>query len=135
MPRKRLAEDAFNRIKKMTNVQKSVGYTNADVAELMGVSAATVSRVSNCADYDDYVAKLRERTCIPVQPEDESKYRFEVVITEGLAICRMYKGDELIKQGHGHIFRDGDEGVAQAVSYGFKRLYYHFLEEDEEDEI
>ena len=137
----------FDRIKELTNVKRITGFTFVKIGEIMGVSQTSVRRVHDAKDYEDFCArkKLRceekakreaDKTIVPVKELQEKKclqstklygmpagYNFEIIIDKGLAICRMYNGVTLIAQGHGHIFHDGNEGIAQAVSYGFKRLY------------
>lgn len=140
----------FDRIKELTNVKRITGFTFVKIGEIMGVSQTSVRRVHDAKDYEDFCAHKKERveekrskkkceadnTIVPVKELQEKKClqstklygmpagcNFEIIIDKGLAICRMYNGVTLIAQGHGHIFHDGNEGIAQAVSYGFKRLY------------
>ena len=55
-------------------------------------------------------------------------YDFEFEFLENLVVARLYKITEdskvEIAKGHGHIFHEGEVGIAQAASYAIKRLYY-----------
>lgn len=59
--------------------------------------------------------------------ESPITYGFEFDYAENLVSARFYsiKGEKksLIARGHGHIFHDGELGIAQAASYALKRIY------------
>ena len=59
--------------------------------------------------------------------ESPITYTFEFDYAENLVSARFYsiKGEKksLIARGHGHIFHEGDLGIAQAASYALKKIY------------
>lgn len=59
--------------------------------------------------------------------EEKVEYSYEFEFLENLVVARLYeiKGGEKteIAKGHGHIFHDGLQGIAQASSYAMKRIY------------
>jgi hypothetical protein len=59
--------------------------------------------------------------------ESATTYGFEFDYAENLVSARFYsiKGEKkcLIARGHGHVFHDGELGIAQAASYALKRIY------------
>lgn len=54
---------------------------------------------------------------------DVSGYDFKVILTGGLAIVKCSHNGKPLGTSHAHIFHDSEEGVLQAVSYAFKRLW------------
>ena len=54
---------------------------------------------------------------------DVSGYDFKIIVTSGLAIVKCSHNGKPLGTSHAHIFHDGEEGVLQAVSYAFKRLW------------
>ena len=54
---------------------------------------------------------------------DVSGYDFKIILTSGLAIVKCSHNGKPLGTSHAHIFHDGEEGVLQAVSYAFKRLW------------
>ena len=71
-----------------------------------------------------------------LKEEASTTYAYEFEYAENLVIARFYavKGDEkkLIARGHGHIFHEGDLGIAQAASYALKKIYQLLQGDDEE---
>ena len=67
-----------------------------------------------------------------VPNKDRTTYTYEFEFLENLVVARFYeiKGDEKseIAKGHGHIFHDGINGIAQASSYALKKIYEHINE-------
>lgn len=56
-------------------------------------------------------------------PSDVSGYDFKIILTTGLAIVKCSHNGKPLGVSHAHIFHDGEEGILQAVSYAFKRLW------------
>ena len=58
---------------------------------------------------------------------DKPTYTYEFEFLENLVIARLYEivGDQKyeVARGHGHIFHDGINGIAQASSYALKKIY------------
>lgn len=58
---------------------------------------------------------------------DKPTYSYEFEFLENLVIARLYEvvGDQKyeVARGHGHIFHDGINGIAQAASYALKKIY------------
>lgn len=54
---------------------------------------------------------------------DVSGYDFKIILTSGLAIVKCSHNGKPLGMSHAHIFPNGEEGVLQAVSYAFKRLW------------
>ena len=58
---------------------------------------------------------------------EDVEYSVETEILNNVCIVRLYRGKGDIKRevarGHGHIIHEGDIGVAQALSYAFKKAY------------
>ena len=59
--------------------------------------------------------------------EEVPEYSWDIEVTDNIAIVRMYATIGGVKsevtRGHGHLIHEGIEGIAQAVSYAFKRIY------------
>ena len=58
----------------------------------------------------------------------DSEYSYEFEFLENLVVARLYRVEASgkkteIEKGHGHIFHDGVEGIAQASSYALKKIY------------
>ena len=64
-------------------------------------------------------------------PFDNSKMYFEINIEDNLAIASAYYDGKEIEKGYGHIFHDGIDGILQAVSYAFKRMWLHYTGNEE----
>jgi hypothetical protein len=58
---------------------------------------------------------------------DKPTYSYEFEFLENLVIARLYEmvGEQKfeVARGHGHIFHDGINGIAQASSYALKKIY------------
>ena len=58
---------------------------------------------------------------------DKPTYTYEFEFLENLVIARLYEivGEQKyeVARGHGHIFHDGINGIAQASSYALKKIY------------
>ena len=64
-------------------------------------------------------------------PFDPSKMSFKISIEDNIAIASAYYDGKEIEKGHGHIFHDGIDGILQAVSYAFRRMWLHYTEQEE----
>ena len=62
---------------------------------------------------------------------DPSKMSFKISIEDNIAIASAYYDGKEIEKGHGHIFHDGIDGILQAVSYAFRRMWLHYTEQEE----
>lgn len=65
-----------------------------------------------------------------VQVSGACDYDFKITLTDGLAIVKYLYGGKTVGTAHAHIFHDGQEGVLQAVSYAFRRLWENSKEEE-----
>lgn len=58
---------------------------------------------------------------------DKPTYSYEFEFLENLVVARLYEivGEQKyeVARGHGHIFHDGINGIAQAASYALKKIY------------
>ena len=58
---------------------------------------------------------------------DKPTYSYEFEFLENLVVARLYEtvGEQRweVARGHGHIFHDGINGIAQASSYALKKIY------------
>lgn len=68
-----------------------------------------------------------EETIDLVSELDKPTYTYEFEFLENLVIARLYEivGEQKyeVARGHGHIFHDGIDGIAQAASYALKKIY------------
>ena len=59
--------------------------------------------------------------------EDKVEYNVETEILPNVCVIKVFKTvdgkKEEVSRGHGHIIHEGDLGVLQALSYGFKKAY------------
>ena len=65
-------------------------------------------------------------------PFDPSKMSFKISIEDNLAIASAYYDGKEIENGYGHIFHDGIDGILQAASYAFRRMWLHYTRQEEE---
>lgn len=113
-------------------------YRSRGLAKMCG-EVGTIEDVfySSAQECDLYVIKFDnfEKSQTLYQEElleevDESvTYDYEFEFLENLVVARLYEvhedGSKIeIEKGHGHVFHDGVEGIAQAASYAMKRLYH-----------
>ena len=52
------------------------------------------------------------------------EYELKIDVAENLVIAMLLKNGEQIARGHGHIIHGGDIGIAQAISYACKRIWF-----------
>ena len=58
---------------------------------------------------------------IKTNPEE---YELKIDVAHNIVIAMLLKNGEEIARGHGHIIHGGDIGIAQAISYACKRIWF-----------
>lgn len=79
-----------------------------------------------------YKVKLKNLSTVLVPEEDialaEEKelgnYEIKIDVAENLVVAMLLKNGEEIARGRGHIIHGGDIGIAQAISYAAKRIWF-----------
>lgn len=66
--------------------------------------------------------------------EDKVEYSVETEILSNVCVVKVSKTKDgvtrEVSRGHGHIIHEGDLGVLQALSYGFKKAYEKINQEN-----
>lgn len=99
------------------------------IADKMYSEATDIHLYSVKIDGNDFVSAhfYTEDDLEMYAEEEEAGYATETRILERVVIGIIYevRGDEYteIARGHGHIIHEGALGVAQAISYAFKKAY------------
>ena len=52
------------------------------------------------------------------------EFELKIDVAENLVVAMLLKNGEEIARGHGHIIHGGDIGIAQAISYAAKRIWF-----------
>lgn len=77
----------------------------------------------------DNGGKQISRTEDDIEPfADDATYEIRTEIADNVVIVVLYEticgASREVCRGHGHIIRDGAEGIAQAMSYAAKRAFF-----------
>ena len=102
-------------------------------AEIMSDGFGKGNKTYYAVEYGDgrlgiFVGEDLRRVEIPFDP---SKMSFKISIEDNIAIARAYYDGKEIEKGYGHIFHDGIDGILQAVSYAFRRMWLHYTAQEE----
>ena len=59
------------------------------------------------------------------EPEISSgEFEIKLDVADNIVVAILFKNGEEIARGHGHIIHGGDMGIAQAISYATKRIWF-----------
>lgn len=54
----------------------------------------------------------------------DENFEIKIDVADNLVVAMLLKNGEEIARGHGHIIHGGDIGIAQAISYACKRIWF-----------
>ena len=116
-------------------VQTAEGKDRGKVVDILRSEVTEVTFYRVVLDIDGRAVPrlVDEGSLEAVKEFDYDSVHIEFSIDPTIVVARMYVGNKEVARGHGHMIHEDELGVAQAASWALKKIYEHFLNNNNEN--